>query len=181
MKKSDAQLVSESILEEQGSFDELISRYTNPIYSFTYRLTGNTQAAEDCTQETFIKVWKKLKTYNSSMNFRAWIFTIARNTTTDFLRKRRAIPFSNLSSETFSFEEILEDNEDLPEEALGRIEDSTVVERLLAELPTDPQTVLLLHYRENMTFEEIGSIMKKPMNTVKSLHRRALQKLREFI
>ncbi len=181
MQKSDMQLVSETILDTQGSFDELVRRYTKPLYHFSYRLTGNIQAAEDCVQETFIKVWKNLKKYNPNQNFRGWIFTIARNTITDYLRKKKSIPFSNLTYEDFSFEESISDSEPLPDEILHQVENNAHLDSLLNTLPSEPKTILILHYYENMTFEEISTIMKKPMNTVKSLHRRALLKLRDLI
>jgi len=181
MEIPDSQLVSESILENTDSFEALVERYTQPIYNFAYRLTGNTQTAEDITQETFVKVWKSLKKYDPKQSFRAWIFTIARNSTTDYLRKRKSIPFSNLSNnDDLPFEENISDTDLLPSEAAVKIEDAQHLEKLLEKLPQDYQTVLLLYYQEDMTFDEIGKVLKKPLNTVKSWHRRALLKLREL-
>lgn len=182
MNPDDAQLVKETILGKQGSFDELVHRYTHPIYNFSYRLTGNTQTAEDITQETFIKVWKNINRYNSNHSFKSWIFTIARNTITDHLRKKKTIPFSNLSShEEFAFEDSLPDEEILPPDIFAKIEDRKLLEKLLEKVPEEYKTVLILHYQEGLTFEEIGTILKKPSNTVKSWHRRSLIKLRELI
>ena len=181
METPDAQLVSESILENTGSFETLVERYTQPIYNFAYRLTGNVQTAEDITQETFVKVWKNLAKYDSKQSFRAWIFTIARNSTTDYLRKKKAIPFSNLSNnDETPFEENISDTEILPSETVLKLEDTARLQKLLDRLPQDYQTVLLLYYQEDMTFDEIGKVLKKPLNTVKSWHRRALLKLREM-
>lgn len=180
MEKTDVQLVSEIILDTQGSFEELVARYTKPIYNFTFRLTGNVQTAEDLVQETFIKVWKNLDKYDPKQSFRGWIFTIARNTTTDYLRKKKTVPFSVLSKEDdLPFEETLSDTTNLPNETLARLEDTESLEKILGTLPIDYQMVLLLHYQEGLTFEEIGDVVDKPPNTVKSWHRRALLALRE--
>ena len=195
MEKSDAQLVAESILETQGSFDELVHRYTKPVYNFTYRLCGNSQTAEDCTQEPFIKVWKNLDKYDSGQNFRAWIFTIARNTVTDSLRKKFTIPFSNLSfkggmgagsssghdgTHAPAIEESFADTEPVPEELIAKLEDAELLTKLLETLSPDYKAVLLLHYQEELTFDEIGKVLGKPLNTVKSWHRRALEELRKL-
>jgi RNA polymerase sigma-70 factor (ECF subfamily) len=180
MEKSDLQLVQEILLEKQGSFELLVSRYTKPLYNFTFRLTGNPQTAEDLVQETFIKVWKNLKKYDPKHSFKGWIFTIARNTTTDYLRKKKTVPFSALSKDDNSpFEETISDTATLPDETLALLEDTNLLEQLLATLPLDYQIVLLLHYQEALTFEEIAEIVDKPPNTVKSWHRRALITLRE--
>ena len=180
MEKTDEQLVSESILDTEGSFDELVKRYTRPVYNFCYRLTGGIQTAEDCTQETFIKVWKSLKKYDPEKSFRSWVFTIARNTTTDFLRKKKAIPFSNLSVDELRFEDTVQDTADLPEAFLAKAEDRAFLEKLLDELSPESKSVILLHHQEGLTFDEIGTIMGKPMNTVKSWYRRAIKKMQDM-
>ena len=180
MDKTDVQLVQEILLDTQGSFEELVSRYTKPLYNFTFRLTHNVQAAEDLVQETFIKVWKNLDKYDQKQNFRGWIFTIARNTTTDYLRKKKTVPFSVLSKDDdHLFEDYVSDATPLPDETLSTLEDTESLEKILATLPIDYQIVLLLHYQEGLTFEEIGNVVDKPPNTVKSWHRRALAALRE--
>lgn len=182
MDKTDVQLVSEILLGTQGSFEELVTRYTKPLYNFTFRLTGSVQTAEDLVQETFIKVWKSLGKYDPKQSFRGWIFTIARNTTTDYMRKKKTIPFSVLSKDDdYLFEDTLSDDAELPDETLAQLEDTASLEKILATLPIDYQIVLLLHYQEGLTFEEIGDVVDKPPNTVKSWHRRALIQLREVL
>ena len=182
MEMTDEELVEDILGGKEGSFDVLVHRYTTSIYNFAYRLTGNVEYAEDITQETFIKVWKNIKRYKSSYAFKSWIFTIARNTATDFLRKRKSIVFSSLDTiEDHSFESNIPDDKILPMESLIKLEDVELLNGTLVKLPTDYQTVLLLHYQNDMTFEEIGKIMGKPLNTVKSWHRRSLIKLRELL
>lgn len=182
MHRNDDELVQDALEGVKGSFEELVHRYTTQIYNFAYRLTGSTEYAEDITQETFIKVWKNLNRYNPTYSFKSWIFTIARNTSTDFLRKKKSILFSNMNMpEDMSFDETIADTVDLPSEALAKIEDTEALSHILKQLPLDYQTVILLHYQNDLTFEEIGKTMKKPLNTVKSWHRRALIKLRDLL
>lgn len=182
MNSSESQLVEETIKGDSQSFDILVGRFTKPIYNFTYRLTGNTQVAEDLTQETWIRVWKNLKKYKPEQSFKAWIFTIARNLTTDYHRKKKMIPFSNLGfDEDTPYETTIADQEILPDELLAQVQDTHELEQLLEQLPAEYQSVLTLHYQEDMTFDEIGKVLDKPLNTVKSWHRRALIKLRELI
>lgn len=179
MEKSDAQLVAEATLGDQGSFAELVRRHTPSIYSFCYRLVGNQHAAEDCTQETFIKVWKSLGRYRNEFAFRTWIFAIARNTTTDYLRKKKSTPFSFMwGNSEEKFEDHLETLEESPEVHVEHAMTKESLEEVLGRLPEHYKTVLILHYQEGMTFQEIASVTDRPLNTVKSWHRRALETLR---
>jgi RNA polymerase sigma-70 factor (ECF subfamily) len=182
MEKSDGQLVSESILGIQGSFADLVNRHITAIYAFCYRLVGNSHAAEDCTQETFIKVWRSLDKYKPEFAFRTWIFVIARNTTTDYLRKKKSIPFSlMLKKSNTNYEDNLEDMNRSPEEQTGITLTKEMLEITLTTMHENYKTVLILHYQEGMTFQEISEIMRHPLNTVKSWHRRALAELKETL
>ena len=180
MEIDDGQLVKDSLAGNEASFEALVSKYLDPVHRFAYRLIGDREAAQDVTQETFLKVWKSLSRFRSGESFRAWIFTIARNTATDYLRKKKSITFSKLSNDDFAFETTVASDEDLPDETLAKLQDTQALQKVLHQLPIEYQTVLILHYQEDLTFDEIGKTMDKPLNTVKSWHRRALLKLREL-
>ena len=80
-------------------FDELIELYRHELQVHCYRILGSLQEAEDMTQETFIKAWKNIGTYEGRASFRSWLYKIATNTCLDFLdskRSRRLLPFQNL-------------------------------------------------------------------------------------
>jgi RNA polymerase sigma-70 factor (ECF subfamily) len=170
---------------QEDAFKELINRYSAPLYNFTARLT-NKNDAPDIVQEIFIKVWKHLRRFDETRaSFKTWIFTIAKNTATDFLRKKRSILFTDLEKDngedTISFAENVPDENLLPDEALHKIDDSKFLNQTLEKLRPNYREVLILHYQEEMTFEEIGKILGKPLNTVKSQHRRAILELRKML
>lgn len=183
MDKTDIQLVEASLDGDDVSFDILVKRYTRQIYSFVYRLTGAGHDTEDIVQTVFFKVWKKLKSYDHGQSFKNWIFSIARNTSIDWLRKKKSLTFSSLENdETGEYiEQSIPDTEPLPEELFARKETAALLEGVLAKLNLDYRTVLLLHYVDSYTFQEIADVTGKPMNTVKSQHRRALLALRSLI
>ncbi|KKQ20940.1 MAG: RNA polymerase, sigma-24 subunit, ECF subfamily, partial [Candidatus Nomurabacteria bacterium GW2011_GWC2_36_9] len=105
--------------------------------------------------------------------FKTWIFTIARNSITDYLRKKKSIPFSFLNDEELIEENVL-DEEILPDEVYQKLQDKEMLIKVLDETPVQYREVLILRYQEDMTFKEIGEVMDKPLNTVKSYHQRAL-------
>jgi len=182
-EKSDEELIILYHAGDEHAFKILIERYTPPLYHFVRRLIGPS-SAEDILQDIFLKAWKHLGRFDvSKAHFKTWIFTIARNTATDFLRKRKSVVFSELDGDpdNESFAERIPDEKLLPDELLEKLDEKTRLNAVLAMLPPEYVAVLELHYQEEMTFEEIGRVLGKPMNTVKSHHRRALLKLRKIL
>lgn len=174
--------------DNQETFKSLINRYTTPIYNFAARLT-NQNDAPDIIQETFIKVWKNINRFDpSKASFRTWIFTIARNTVADFLRKKRNPLFSDMENynedvncSSDYFEENIPDDQILPDVALEKLQDKEFLNNTMKKLSVNENEILILHYQEEMTFDEIGKILNKSLNTVKSKHRRTLIKLRKIL
>jgi len=160
------------------NMESLVNQYLKSVYNFILRIVSDKNEAEDITQEVFIKVWKNLKKFDPEKNFKAWLFTIARNTTIDFLRKRKNILFTEKEE---GFEETIPDIEPLPDEIFLRKELGKELEMALSKIRPDFREIIILHYIENMTFEEIGGIVGKPFNTVKSHHFRALHQIRGLL
>jgi RNA polymerase sigma-70 factor (ECF subfamily) len=184
--KSDEEIIILYKKGNDGAFKELIDRYTAPLFNFATRLT-NKNEAPDIVQEVFVKAWKNIKRFDSSRaSFKTWIFTIARNTTTDFLRKKHSLLFSDMGAggddeNINSFAENIPAEELLPDLVLQKLEESELLNKTLEKLSLNYKEILVLHYQEEMTFEEIGQILGKPLNTVKSSHRRAIIELRKII
>lgn len=177
---ADEKLVKTYLDGNDWALIELIEKYTPQIYNFARRFVGINEA-EDVTQEIFVKIWKNLKKFNKhKSSFKTWAFTITRNTVIDFMRKRKDVLFSSLNNEEGNFEDTIEDEVILPDEVLQKLQDEKLLNSLLEKLPEQYQTVLILYYQEEMTFDEIGKVLGKPMNTVKSHHRRALLQLKKF-
>lgn len=172
---SDQELIGEYRGGRKEALEELIARYLKPVYGFILRLCGDAPTAEDLTQETFLKCWKSLNSYKTERSFKTWLFTIAHHTTVDALRRKKTLSFSELENEdSDSFVDTLEDPAAGPDTLLDGSETAAEVQRVLAALPPLYREVLLLHDGEGMTFEEIGRVIKAPMNTVKSRYRRAV-------
>lgn len=169
--------------KDDEAFKELMRRYLKPIYNFSHQYGKTPEDAEDIAQDTFFKVWKYIGKYHKGRSFRPWLYTIARNTALDHIKKKKALSFTDLDdpNNELSFVDTLEDNGPLPSEIF---ETSMEVSRLtiaLKDLHPDHQAILTLHYKEELTFDEIAGIVGRPMNTVKSWHRRALIRLRQIM
>ncbi len=183
MKRNDQQLIADYLNGDNSSIAILIGRYLKAVFNFTFRFVGKSEDAEDITQETFLKTWRNLKKYRQGENFKTWLFTIARNTAIDLLRKKKNFVFSDFENDDGenSFAETLTDPEPLPDEVFTQAEEKNVLDNAITKLSPAHREVLLLHYNEHFTFDEIGKILGKSINTVKSRHRRALEDLRRLL
>lgn len=176
---SDAELIVAYRDGEETAFDFLVQRYVKPLYGFVYRMLGNAHDSEEIVQETFVKVWKHLNRFDAQKSFKAWLFSIAKNTTLDFIKKKKTIPFSHFErdGDDLSFLDEIPDEAPLPSAIMERMEDAQYLNRVVAHLPLLDQEALLLRYTYDCTFQEISDIVHEPLDTVKSRHRRALIKL----
>ncbi len=183
MEQEDHALLQEFLEGNEEALHLLIKRYVTSVYNFVYRLSGNASDTEDITQETFIKVWRHARKFDPSQNFKTWLFTIAHRSTIDLLRKKKRFVFSDFDHDAGGapFSDSIIDTEPLPDELFARAEEKEMITHLVAQLSPTHQEVLLLHYTEELTFDQIGNILGKSLNTVKSQHRRALAQLHKLL
>lgn len=183
MKNSDEQLVLQFLAGDEKALEALVEKYLKPLYNFIFQLVLDKEAANDITQDVFVKVWKNLSSYDSQKKFSTWIFAIAKNTAFDFLKKKKAIPFSAFkNADESNILEYIEDETILySHELLQKMDNTKEAEEMLASLPVQTRTILLLHHVHGLTLVEIAEIMGHSINTIKSKYRRAIILLREQI
>jgi RNA polymerase sigma-70 factor (ECF subfamily) len=178
---SDDILIEQYMQGDTSAFSQLVIRYTPQVFGFVRSIMHDMTEAEDVTQETFVKAWKNIHKFDTSRDFKTWLFSIAHNTAIDYLRKRKSVTFSTLENDELSLSEIIPDDAPLADELAIQSEDKESIRLALGKLKPLYQEVLLLRYTDDFTFEKIGEILKKPLHTVKSQHRRALIALRSLL
>ncbi len=183
MEKTDDELIAEYISGNSQALQDLIERYSSSIYNFISKLTNRSEDTPDITQETFIKVWKMVDRYKMTNTFKSWIFTIARNTAIDKMRKKKSIAFSEFDDAEGKnwITETVADEAELPDSLIDKAIKNKLLDEALKTLSPSEKEILLLHYGEEMTFDSLGKMLKEPLNTIKSRHRRALAKLKEIL
>jgi RNA polymerase sigma-70 factor (ECF subfamily) len=182
-KLSDEQLVSKYLNGEKKALEVLISRYLKPIYNFAYSFSGDAEAAEDITQDAFVKVWRNIKRFDQNKKFKTWIFEIAKNTSIDFNRKRKTIPFSRFENDggENKFIENLIDFSPLPLEIFELKEWKNKINGAIGKLSEKYKEIMILRYEDQMTFREISELTGESINTVKSRYRRGLSQLKKSL
>ena len=176
MAMNDQELVQNFLAGDDTAFEKLLKRYLKPVYNFLYRITNNSSVIDDLAQETFIKAWKNIHRFDQSKNFKVWLFAIAKNTAYDFLKKKKTIPFSFYTSEEGDNRlEKISDGQMQPQELMVKSDLAQEIEKKLKKLPAHYRSILILHYKEDFSLNEIAVILRKPYNTIKSQHSRALR------
>ena len=177
---SDQELIERYLKGDEKSFEILLSRYLNIIYNFVYKFAKDGDEASDIAQETFLKVWKNVKKINQKQNFKSWLFTIAKNTALDHLKKKTAVAFSkfeDLDGKNYFIENI-KDTSSLPSEIVESKMTKSLLSKATKSLSSKYKEVVSLYYFKDLNFREISETTGQPLNTVKSRHKRAIRHLK---
>jgi RNA polymerase sigma-70 factor, ECF subfamily len=162
----------------------LIARYQNRIYRYLLRLVRQPAEAEDLFQQTWLRVAEKIRSYDRSRNFDAWLFTLARNLAFDHLRRMRPRsldePASDDSPDGTMIARLTSADPGPFDQLLARERASHLADAL-ENLPVSYREVLSLRFEEEMKLEEIADVLAAPLSTVKSRLRRSLEQLREML
>jgi len=178
---TDEQLVGRYLNEQnERALEDLVRRYLPLIFSFVKKYTGNEGDASDIAQEVFVKVWKNIKSFDQNKSFRTWIFTIAKRTAIDELRKKNALPFSLLREEGDFIESLGDESPSVLDQIFSQ-QQSQELAGAVAKLPTNYRSVIKLYSNDGLNFREIASKIKEPLNTVKSRYRRGLALLKKLL
>lgn len=165
----DAQVVRQVLRGRKEAFSLLVERYQKPIFNFIYRFYGNYELAQELTQETFLRCYQFLKSYDPERKFSTWLYTVAKNLCIDELKKQRSareIPLDDVfpAIDARDVEGAVDRNAQV--QCIRREEDFKLLEAL-QELPPAARTVLLLHYFQGLSYQEIGETLGLPVSTVK--------------
>lgn len=175
---TDKNLIEQYLKGDETALELLVARYLKPIYSFVYKNVGNPAEAEDITQEVFVKVWKNLKKFDRKRNFKPWIFQIAKNSSIDYLRKKKAIPFSSFENEKGQ-NVLVENMAGAPINLIENLSDKRILAGAMQSLSEKEQRIIDLRHNDGMSFKEIAKVFNESINTIKSRYRRTLSILRE--
>lgn len=162
--------ILQSLQGDQQAFANLVARYQRQVYNLAYRMLGGAEDAEDATQETFLRAYTALASFEMGRKFSSWLLSIASNLCIDILRRRR-YAWMSLDDVSFRLVSPLEE----PAGAFLRREESGQVQHLLQRLPEKYRLVVVLRYWYDLPYEEIAATAGLSLNTVKTrLHRARL-------
>lgn len=178
---NDAELVQAFRSGDEAALGELIERHRDRLYAYLRRLAGDDAGAEDMFQDTWVKVARNMGAYREENRFSAWLFSVARNTAMDALRRRRpgSVSLDAAPEDGRPLAETIGSAEPGPEASYEASESRRAIDGALAELSPEQREVFLLRHYSGMSFKEIADALGVPIGTVLARASRAAAKLRD--
>ncbi len=159
-RMTDNELVERTLAGDVRSYEELVRRYERLVGRVIYPYAGREVAVEDLVQETFLRAYDRLSTFNPEYRFKTWLLAIANNLGIDTLRRRR---------------DVIEFNPELhaqtvrgPEMIAAEAERARSVQEAVMTLPETYSVPLVLRYSEGLTYAEIAEILDITVPALKS-------------
>lgn len=179
----DERLVRNAQAGDLPSFNALVTRHEHAVYAVCLRMLREVPAAEDATQDTFVRAWTSLDSFRGGL-VRPWLLRIATNRCLDLIRASGRRPSTSLDAEPVEVEPRWTSqtgDPEHPEAFAARAELSGFLERALGQLPEDQRSAIILADIHGLSYEEIAETMRVAVGTVKSRISRSRARLREIL
>jgi RNA polymerase sigma-70 factor (ECF subfamily) len=179
---SDEELMSLAANNDIHAFEELFRRYNRRLFAFFYRLLPDIEEAKDCSQETFLRLWRDRARYARKGSFTTYLFRIAKNHFVDRYRQQKSrinlqLISPDCSQPGYKKPGLLSD----PFNVTMENEIESVIASAIARLPEMHRFVYVLSEEQRLSYREIADILGCPVGTVSSRKVEALKKLRELL
>lgn len=180
---TDSELARAYLDGDEDAFRALIDRYANPLFRFAQRFTNNADDSEDIVQECFIRLHTSLPKLRLDEPLKPWLYRVCANLCHNLARDKRSLNFSQLeetndAGDVVSFVDQIPDSGETADIAMDRSLETERVRTAMEALPPKYRTILSLFYSDGLSYEEIGSVLRLPLNTVRTHLKRAKDRLK---
>jgi len=162
---------------ELASFEAMMLPCMDAAHNLARWLLRNEQDAQDVVQEAYLRAFRSFAGFRGS-NGRAWLLTIVRNTAYTLLKKNRTADLTTAFDEEIHATDYKSVS---PATILEHAEDAELIKNAMDGLPAEFREILILRHQENLSYNEIGDILKIPIGTVMSRLARARGKLKQYL
>lgn len=177
-------VVSESLIHKERLFEKEFMPHADALYNFAYQLSYNDDDANDLVQETYMKAFRFIDSYQEGTNSKAWLFKILKNIFINEYRRKKREPEKIDYDDVITFSDEDDDNSaayfDLREDLFDNMMGYEIT-NALNKLPIEFKTVILLCDIEGFSYEEIAKIIDIPIGTVRSRLHRARNMLKQLL
>jgi RNA polymerase sigma-70 factor, ECF subfamily len=175
--RSDSELIELFQNGDDTAFNHLVARYQEKVYWVARRFVNDHDSADDVTQEVFCKVYDSLREFRGESSVFTWLYRITVNISLNSVRRQKVREF-------FRIDEMFDAKDEdavLPDEALEREEQKTLIEEAIATLPEKQKSVFVLRYYEELPYEEISKVLKTSVGGLKANYFHAVKKIQEYV
>lgn len=177
----DKQILKKIKAGDRFAFAELVETYQSKVIHISYSMLSDYEDACDAAQEVFVKVFRSADSFRGDSSLSTWIYRITKNVCMDFLRKRKEKTVSIDEEKEDAPKYDIPDTEHSPEQITEKNEIKRLVREALMSLDNDSRLIITLFDIEGLRYEEIASVLKIPVGTVKSRLNRAREKLKKIL
>lgn len=170
--------VHKTVEGDVEAFNELVNRHHTKIYGLAFRMLGNSEDAEDATQETFLEAYKSIKSFRFQSQFGTWLYKVGLNTCNQYIRKSktRHRMLDAYTDETAA--RGMNEDHEIPEQVAIKTEQREVIQAAIDRLPPKQREVVTLFYMQQLKYKEIAEILDCSLGTVASRLNKAIQNLK---
>jgi RNA polymerase sigma-70 factor (ECF subfamily) len=180
----DAELMLRLKDGEDLMLNELMTRWQQPLVAFIYRYVGHQADALDLAQETFVRVYQARARYTARAKFASWLFAIAANLCRNYMRRSArgaGTTMESLGPNSADSSQWILSSDDSPDQAVIKSELIATVKEAISKLPHDLRTAILLYEYDDLSYEEISSVLGCSVKAVEMKLYRARKLFKELL
>lgn len=176
----DADAIARCLAGDKAAYQRIVAAHADPLVGILKTIVGNVEDARDLAQETFVRAYRNLHTYDASRPFKPWLYRIGKNLAFNHLSAKKARPEGRLHGRGEEVLGDLQSEERSPMAGLLEDERRAAVDAVLAQMRPQYREVLVLRFMGRLEYEQIAETMEIPVGTVKTWLNRAKERFRQL-
>lgn len=174
--KDQENIIARARRGDADAFEQLVIAYRDQVFRLALRMCGNEADADEVAQEAFLSAWKALPNFRGESQFSTWLYQLTTHAAIDLMRReKRQIAAADITEVSAA------DPAPSPQQQAEQSEQREIVRDAILQLAPEQREVVVLRFMEELSYEEIGAVLKLPSGTVKSRLNRAKAQLKEIL
>ncbi len=174
--KDQEKIIARARRGDADAFEQLVVSYRDQVFRLALRMCGSEADADEVAQEAFLSAWKALPNFRGESQFSTWLYQLTTHAAIDLMRReKRQIAAADITEVSAA------DPAPSPQQQAEQSEQREIVRDAILQLAPEQREVVVLRFMEELSYEEIGAVLKLPSGTVKSRLNRAKAQLKEIL
>lgn len=174
--KDQEKIIARARRGDADAFEQLVVAYRDQVFRLALRMCGSEADADEVAQEAFLSAWKALPNFRGESQFSTWLYQLTTHAAIDLMRReKRQLAAADITEVSAA------DPAPSPQQQAEQSEQREIVRDAILQLAPEQREVVVLRFMEELSYEEIGAVLKLPSGTVKSRLNRAKAQLKEIL
>lgn len=173
--KDQEKIIARARRGDADAFEQLVVAYRDQVFRLALRMCGSEADADEVAQEAFLSAWKALPNFRGESQFSTWLYQLTTHAAIDLMRREKRQIAADITEVSAA------DPAPSPQQQAEQSEQREIVRDAILQLAPEQREVVVLRFMEELSYEEIGAVLKLPSGTVKSRLNRAKAQLKEIL